>query len=132
MLGTQGCDVTLFNYAAHHGLDFPLNLLAENRGLFTDDFAAWLPKNLHIFAEFCKIARDVRRRGVKHYGAGSIAEIIRYHTILHGKPEEKETFKLNNNYRAYLARLCMIAYPETDGLFETREAKKVYQNGTEL
>jgi len=108
-------------------MDFPMNIVEEHRGEFTDAFVAWLPKNLHIFGEFCEIALKLRRRGVKHYGAGSIAEVIRYHTLLRSNPEGVD-FKLNNNYRAYLSRLCMMAYAETEGMFETRTTKKIYEN----
>ena len=125
MLGCQGSEITLFNYAKHRGLDFPLNIVADNRGLFTDDFVEWLPKNLHIFAEFCARARAIRKRGRKHYGAKTIVEVIRFETDLRSSPDE--SFKCNNNYTAYLARLCMMAYTETDALFETREAKNFYE-----
>lgn len=119
-------EVTLFDYVEHHGLDFPMNLVAENRGMFTDEFVKWLPENLHIFSEFCARAVAIRRRGREHYGAKTIFEVIRFETDFRSKPDE--SFKCNNNFTAYLARLCMIAYPETNEMFETRIVKKVYQN----
>lgn len=126
MLGTQAYDTNLFNYSYRRGLDFPLDILEANRGQFTDAFCEWLPTNLHIFSEFCARAKAIRKRGRKHYGAKTIVEVIRFETDLRSSPDE--SFKCNNNYTAYLARLCMMAYTETDGLFETREAKKVYEN----
>ena len=116
---------TLFNYSERRYLDFPLNLVEDNKGMFTEAFLAWIPHNLHIFGEFCVRAIAIKKSGRKHYGAQTIAEVIRFNTDLHSKPDE--SFKLNNNHIAYLARLCMLAYPDTDGLFETRETKAVYK-----
>lgn len=125
MLGLQGQDVTLFNYAAHHGLDFPLNLLADNNGMFTDKFLEWLPKNLHIFADFCSRAKQLKKAGYKRYSADGIMHAIRFETALRSKPEE--LYKINNDYTAYLSRLAMLAYQELNGFFETRETKAIYK-----
>jgi len=123
MLGSHAQEVTLFNYCKHHGLDFPLNLVEENKDLFTKDFIKWIPNNLHIFAEFCARSHALKKSGRKRYGAKSIMETIRFDTYLREKPDYE--FKINNNYTAYLARLAIIAYNDLDGFFEFRETKAV-------
>lgn len=123
MLGAQGQEVTLFNYVEHHGLDFPLNLVAANRNIFSEAFTKWIPDNLHIFAAFCERARAMKNIGKKRYGADGIIAVVRFETELREKPEYE--FKINNNYTADLARLAMVAYPELSGFFKTKERSMI-------
>jgi hypothetical protein len=125
MIAQPVAEHNLFNYAPRDVLDFPLNIVEDNKGMFTTDFIAWIPKNLHVFGEFCSRALAIKKSGRTHYGAKTIAEVIRFNTDIRSKPDE--SFKMNNNYTAYLARLCMLAYPQTNGMFELRETKKVYE-----
>ena len=114
--------VTLFSYAGHKALDFPFDVIEKNRDLFKDDFIEWLPKNLHVFSEFvvqAKYVRKVMRR--EHYSARTIGEWLRHNSELR---EAGNGWKLNNNHFPALARLSMLAYPEINGLFETRESMK--------
>lgn len=98
---------------------FPMNIVEANRHLFRDEFVEWLGQNLHIFAAFVKQAKyvkDVMRRD--HYSSRTIGEWLRHNSNLR---EKGDGFKINNNAFPPLARLIMLAYPELDGLFETRE-----------
>ena len=107
---------TLFDYSRK---DFPLNIVEENKGLFTDEFAAWIEKNLHVFAEFAEqslyVKRTMRR---EHYSIRTIGEWVRHNSEIR---EKGNGYKLNNNAFAPISRLLMLAYPELNGLFETRE-----------
>lgn len=104
--------------------DSPFETLNAHRNEFSDEFVKWLKTNLHVFGEFCARAKAIRKRGRQYYGAKTILEVIRFESDI----RSDEEFKVNNNYTPYLARLCMMVYPETNGLFATRVTKKVFQN----
>lgn len=107
---------TLFDYSRK---DFPLNIVEENKGLFTDEFAAWIEKNLHVFSAFAEQALYVKKTMRReHYSARTIGEWLRHNSSLR---EGGGGWKLNNDHFPSIARLVMIAYPELNGLFETRE-----------
>lgn len=92
------------------------------RGDYPNEFAQWLqqPNNQRIYVEFVRRARIAKRMQHRaHFSARAILEAIRWDTALH---EEGSVFKINNNLTPYLARLCMEANPDLDGLFETRRA----------
>jgi len=97
---------------------FPLDILDTNRGLFTDEFCEWIVEHIHIFSAFAtqaKYVKGVMRRD--HYSSRTIGEWLRHNSALR---EKGDGWKLNNDMFPDLARLCMLAYPELNGLFETR------------
>ncbi len=51
-------------------------------------------------------------------GAGNVSERIRWHSLIRTRGE---SVKLNNNYRAYYARMFDAKYPEYDGFFRVRK-----------
>lgn len=77
--------------------------------------------NPDIWTSFEEKSLELIRLGQTHYGAGAIAEIIRYERIKTGQ----DGFKINNNFRAYYARVFEIKYPEYLGFFETRTVKGI-------
>lgn len=79
-------------------------------------FRAYHARNPHIFTAFRKAANDLYGRGIPHYGAKAIMEVIRYHTLIAGDAG----FKIGNSYTSRYARLLIDIDPRFDGWFETR------------
>jgi hypothetical protein len=74
-----------------------------------------------VYEEFRAIAQQLWDQGWRHYGAGTIYEVLRFHTDVGA--HDAEPYKLNNNYRSRYARKLMAEYPHFDGFFETRELR---------
>lgn len=74
-----------------------------------------------IWIEFEKKALELAGKGIGHYGAKAIFEVIRFHRTI--ERVEGEDFKCNNNFTAYYARKFIEKYPEHEGFFELRERK---------
>lgn len=100
----------------------PVFVMHMHAELFTDDFKAYLPDNLHVFEAFAREAIRVHKRGFKHYSARTIIESLRHHSALE---EAGGPWKLNDHNTPYLARLFDLLYPEHAGLWEFRETKAV-------
>lgn len=90
--------------------------------LFTGEFLAYLPENLHVWDAFEREALKVVRRGFSHYSARTILHVLRHHSALE---ENGSQWKLNNNVSPYLARVFDLVHPDHAGLFEYRETKAV-------
>ena len=83
------------------------------------DFAAFHACNPHVYDELVRLARRLRVRGIDRYGIAGLFEVLRYdHTIRTGTAD----WKLNNNYRAFYARMIMANHPELANLFEVRRS----------
>lgn len=93
---------------------------AKDDRTIAERFEEYLRDNPHIWAEFCRMARTLKDRGVEHYGAKSIFEAIRYHTVLAGN----DGFKVNNVFSSRFARKLMAEQPEFSGFFELRELQR--------
>ncbi len=76
--------------------------------------------NPSIWNQFNYMALNLIVKGVKHYGAKAIFEIIRYHRTAETNDSK---FKLNNNYTSYYARKFIRNHPEHKDFFETRKSK---------
>lgn len=101
-------------------LESLLDLIYENPTEFHRDFDDWLRDNQGIFYQVARKARRMRATGRGHYGIATIWETIRWETDL---KEADTTFKLNNNWKADVSLLLMLAYPTLDKFFATRERK---------
>lgn len=104
-------------------LPLPIRVMRMNADRFTDDFMAYLPENLHVFAAFEREAMKIVGRGWKHYSARTIIEVLRHHTAL--QEDGSAGWKLNNLNTPYLARLFALLHPDHADLFEFRESKAV-------
>lgn len=71
------------------------------------------------FFEFCRIALLLLERGRKHYSSDAISHVIRFHRDI---GPDKDGFKMNDHYTAYMARELMGIgfHPNFDSFFETR------------
>jgi hypothetical protein len=87
-------------------------------------FWAFHGVNPHVYALFNRFTMDVVASRRERFGVSPIIERIRWYTAIETR---NDAFKINNNFRAYYARLWMRNNPEHDGLFSTREltAKRI-------
>ena len=83
-----------------------------------DDFNREHPE---VYSELVRLARQLKSRGHKRYGIGSLFEVIRWHRALQSRDEAG--FKVNNNFRSRYARLIMQRESDLAGFFETRELR---------
>jgi len=90
-------------------------------------FLAWLdtPFGREVANRFIRIAWGVRVRG-KRIGAKAIWERLRWHYIFRDD-DGAGTYKLNNNYTAYMARLAVDKDPRLESVFHMRDLR----NGTD-
>lgn len=85
-------------------------------------FTRFLELHPEVYAEFCKIATDLLNRGKEHYGAKAIMEVIRFHRAMSGQ-DEKEPFKINNNFSSRLSRKLIGEDERFKNFFELRELR---------
>ena len=75
-----------------------------------------------MYDELRKLALALINRGHLRYGIAGLFEVLRYrHAMRTIDPDE--SFKLNNNYRAYYARLLMDRELRLVGFFLTRKQR---------
>lgn len=86
-----------------------------------DDFRQFAEENPHVEQRLVALALDLKRRGYNKGGIGMLFEVLRWQTMMQTSESAAGGFKLNNNYRAFYARLIMSKYPELRGFFEVRE-----------
>ena len=82
---------------------------------FAVNFVRFNKNNPKVFHKIVELA-DRQRRIRNHYSIEIIMNVVRYHTDLDGKGDP---FKVNNNYKAYYARMYM-EYRKCPDFFETR------------
>lgn len=74
-----------------------------------------------VWQLFDRFAHDLIAKGFKNYSADGIFERIRWHVDV--ELAGTSQVKLNNNFRAYYARLFDAAHPEHVGFFRNRKRK---------
>lgn len=86
-----------------------------------DNFARFNAENPHVYETLVMLAQDWRLRhpGAK-CGIGMLFEVARWQLGVRG---DGEPVALNNNYRAFYARLMMDNEPGLDGMFEIRRQR---------
>ena len=84
-----------------------------------DRFNAFHKANPHVYVALRHLGLMMKRRGHKRIGIAMLFEQLRWAYYL--QTTDTDGFKLNNNYRAYYARLLMKQEPELTGFFTTRE-----------
>lgn len=97
-------------------VDLPLEYPTSGFGLRAD-FRRFHEENPHVFREIVRLCRRAKERGHDRWSINGIFEVLRWQAI--ETDEEKPT--LNNNYRAFYARLVMDRCPDLAGFFEIRE-----------
>lgn len=73
-----------------------------------------------VYETLCRLAREwLARTGRRKLGIGQLTERCRWEIALRTNDPE---YKINNNYRAYYARLMMANESDLDDLFDTRSS----------
>jgi len=70
-----------------------------------------------VYTRLVYLARDLKRRGHERAGIAMLYEVVRWQQFTVNKDGD---YKLNNNYRAYYARLIMKQEADLAGFFDTR------------
>lgn len=91
----------------------------ENQASIEAAFWQFHREHPEVYVELRGLARELIARGYKRFGIATIYEVARWRSMMRRRPGD--AFKLNNNHRAYYARLLMQAEPDLAGLFNTRE-----------
>lgn len=93
----------------------------DDRTLY-DQFLEYHAENPHIYERICKYADEAISAGREHIGIGMLFERIRWYTAVEarGRPDG---LKLNNNFRAFYARMWLADHPERPDFFETRRQR---------
>lgn len=86
----------------------------------TDDAIRFHLANPHVYDELVGMAREAKSHGATKLGIGQMFEVLRWNV---GIQTDTWDFKLNNNYRAFYARLIMGEEPDLEDIFETRELR---------
>lgn len=97
----------------------PLFDLSAPLGRLEREFEAFHAANPHVYATLVTLARRWVAAGNRHLGIATLFEVARYDRGLQTNRAEGD-FKLNNNHRAFYARLIMQRERDLAGLFETR------------
>lgn len=75
--------------------------------------------NGEVFFLLYHFALKVRARQITHFGIAAIFERVRWEMAMTTK--DPQGFKMNNNHRAYYARLLALYDPTLAEMFETRQ-----------
>jgi hypothetical protein len=81
-------------------------------------FLAFHRENQDVYIELRRLALQMRDTGRTSYSIKGLFEVLRWSRDL---ATRGDSFKLNNNYTAYYARLLMEHEPRLAGMFELRE-----------
>lgn len=76
--------------------------------------------NPGIYNRLVGMCREARARSCNKVGIGMLFEVLRWDHLVRTNADD---FKLNNNHRAYYARLIMERESDLRGIFETRELR---------
>jgi hypothetical protein len=82
-------------------------------------YRAWLIHNPNIFPLFERFAREAYERGRK-FSISLLTERIRWEARMTWE-KDQGGFKINNNYRAYIARDLLARHPHYSEFLETRK-----------
>jgi hypothetical protein len=83
--------------------------------------AAWIVANPKVYALFQQFARQMSDRG-RRFGIGLLAERVRWECMFVTAGGTHE-YKINNNYRAYIARKLVQDDPFLTQFLRFRETK---------
>ena len=83
-------------------------------------FEAFNAANPEVYGMLIEMALRLKRAGMRRYGIGALFEVLRYRSDV--ETASADSFKLNNDLRAFYARKIMDEVVELDGFFRTRES----------
>jgi hypothetical protein len=82
-------------------------------------FLAFHEANPVVYAKLREFALQMKRSGRRHLGIAALFERLRWWSSYETVGDE---YKLNNNFRAFYARMLMEREPELAGFFEIRRS----------
>ncbi|OCB57664.1 hypothetical protein A5677_17015 [Mycobacterium malmoense] len=83
-----------------------------------DRFVEFHRSNPNVYATLLRLAREwVQQTGGKKIGIGALYERARWELAITTNDPD---YRLNNDFRAFFARLIMYENPDLRGLFELR------------
>jgi hypothetical protein len=83
-------------------------------------YEAFKEANPWVIQSLTKMCYNIYNNGRDHYGIAALVEVLRYQHAIAEDPNSE--FKVNNNYRAFMAREIMQNNPMLDGFFSTRKS----------
>lgn len=84
------------------------------------EFLAFHEAHPEVYRVLCRLARERLAAGAAHLGIGALYENCRFQLRLGDKTSRPH---LNNNHRAFYARLMMEKEPDLAGVFELRKQR---------
>lgn len=94
------------------------------------DFDRYHEENPWVYAEFKRLTFRLINTGRQNFSASAVVERIRWGVSI--GDYGPDDFKINNNYRAFYARLFHMEHPKHDGFFRTRKQKSADEDATHL
>jgi len=94
--------------------------LIYDRRLMDVKFEEFHRENPLVYRALLRFARQVQAAGFDHYSINSLFERVRWHMNI--ETHAHDGFKLNNNHRAYYARM-LNQEPGLEDFFRTRELR---------
>ena len=86
-----------------------------------DRFEQFHRDNPRVYAVLVRLAREwVRTTGRRKVGISALFERTRWEIAIETKSPD---FKLNNNFRAFYARLLMAEHEDLDDIFDLRRSE---------
>lgn len=99
-----------------------LSLLDQLPPTIAERYAAFTQANPWVYRSLVRMARDLKAKGVNHYGIAALWEVLRYDWTLR-TADPNSQLKLCNDYRAFYAREIMLRVPDLAGFFTTRKSQ---------
>ena len=93
---------------------------------YYEAFLKFHGQNPRVWGLFEEFALECVRKGFKHYSADAIMHRVRWETDV---VTEGDTFKVNNNYVTYYARMFHTNHPEHSTFFKLRELTSLKKSG---
>ena len=94
------------------------------------DFARYHEENPWVYEAFKRLTFQLINAGRQNFSASAVVERIRWGVSI--GDYGPDDFKINNNYRAFYARLFHMEHPQHDGFFRTRKQKSADEDATSL
>jgi hypothetical protein len=94
------------------------------------EFDRYHQENPKVYEAFKRLTFQLISAGRENFSASAVVERIRWGvSIGEYGPDD---FKINNNYRAFYARLFHVEHPQHEGFFRTRKQKSADEDATNL
>lgn len=84
-------------------------------------FEAFHEANPDVYTTLVRLAREwIRETGSRKIGVGALTEQARWNIAIETKSAD---FKINNDFRAFYARMIQADHPDLAGVFEIRASE---------